>query len=432
LKETLVGLDSIRNCGYLTVFNKKWIKWSPGKPLLIRSIEYMYKDFQQYVGQTSPKPLGLEVSAAKGVYIFDKNGKKYLDFTSGICVSALGHGDPYVIRATQEQAASYMHTDVYGEHVQSPQVNLAKLLVDNLPDHLYNVFYTNSGAEAVEGAMKLAKKVTGRYDVVAARGSYHGSTHGAQSLMSDEYYGLTYRPFLPGIKWIEFNNIDSLEVITEETACVIIEPVQAATGVLLPEPIFFQKLKNKCKKVGALLVLDEIQCGLGRTGSLWAFEQLGVEPDILCLAKALGGGMPIGAFIAKREHMLQLARKPVLGYISTFGGHPVCCAAGYAFLSKLLERNFIKDVSDKGRLIHDLLIEHPMVEEIRFIGLMLGIQLDRNIDVRGFIASAKEQGLLLEGFLMNHHAVRIAPPYTITEEQIRKGCEIFKRVLNLI
>jgi acetylornithine/succinyldiaminopimelate/putrescine aminotransferase len=322
------------------------------------------KLFLQHVAQTSEFPLQLEVDRAEGMYLFDPNGKAYLDLIAGIGVSCLGHRPKPVVEAVQKQADRYMHTLVYGEFVLAPQVQLAKLLSDNLPDSLNSVYFVNSGSEATEGAMKLAKRYTGRREIIACKNAYHGSTQGSASLMNPTTFTQAFYPLLPGIRHIDFNCDWCLQQITQQTACVIIETVQAEWGVRRPLPGYLKRLRERCDEVGALLVFDEIQAGYGRTGSLWAFEQYEVVPDILLLAKGMGGGMPIGAFIADRSMMHSFTNNPVLGHITTFGGHPVSCAAGLATLQTLLNSDLIAQVKEKEALFRRLL-QHPAIREIR-------------------------------------------------------------------
>jgi acetylornithine/succinyldiaminopimelate/putrescine aminotransferase len=311
--------------------------------------------FLNHNAQTSTSPIGLEIVKAEGCELIDVNGKKYLDLIGGISVANVGHRHPYVIEAIKKQLDDYLHVMVYGEFVQSPQVQYAKLLTDNLPASLNSVYFTNSGAEAVEGAMKLAKRITGRTEIIAFNNSYHGSTQGALSIIGDEYWRNNYRPLLPGIQHLNYNSFPDLDRINDKTACVIAETIQAEAGVIKPEKAWIQALAAKCKKEGALLILDEIQAGFGRTGKLWAFEHFDIIPDILLLGKALGGGMPLGAFISAKKNMDALTNNPVLGHITTFGGHPVCCAAGMAAFRFLLSSNIIKEINEKENYLLQLL-----------------------------------------------------------------------------
>src|SRR5882757_9649095 len=322
--------------------------------------------------QTTDFPLLLEFERAEGIYMYDKEGKAFIDLISGIGVSNLGHSNPYVISAIKDQLDKYMHLMVYGEYVQTPQVRFAEKLISILPSNLQSVYFTNSGAEAVEGALKLAKRFTGRQQIIACNNSYHGSTHGALSVMGNEEFKQAYRPLLPGVGFIRFNNPEDLELITDKTACVIIETIQGEAGIRVPDAAYMQALRHRCNETGTLLILDEIQAAFGRTGKLFAFEHFNIEPDILLLAKALGGGMPIGAFIPSNDIMSALKENPILGHITTFGGHPVCCAAGLAALEVLLNENLIETVEAKSALFRELLI-HPAIKEFRGKGLMLAI-----------------------------------------------------------
>lgn len=381
--------------------------------------------FQQHLAPTSTEPMALPVTRASGSRLFGEEGREYIDLIGGISVCNVGHCHPRVVAAIQQQAESYLHVMVYGEVVQSPQVQYARLLSEHLPPGLDSVYFTNSGAEAVEGAMKLSKRLTGRTEIVACHHSYHGSTQGALSLLGDEYWRNAYRPLLPDIRHIRHNNQDDLSLITERTACIILETIQAEGGVLAPDPVWMRALRERCREVGALLVLDEIQVGFGRTGTLWAFEQYGIEPDILLLGKALGGGMPLGAFIASRANMAVLADKPVLGHITTFGGHPVSCAAGKAALQALLEEGMIPAVAAKEALFLQKL-QHPLIKEVRSRGLMLAVQLDSFERVKRVIARCLESqpGVFTDWFLFAADCIRIVPPLVITEVEIHEACRI--------
>ena len=379
--------------------------------------------FLQHVAQTSDAPLMLEVERAEGVYLYDSNGKKYLDLISGIGVSGVGHCHPKVIAAIREQSEKYLHTLVYGEYVLSPQVQLAKLLTDNLPDSLNSVYFVNSGSEATEGAMKLAKRYTGRSEIIACRNAYHGSTQGAASLMSPTTFTQAFYPLLPDIRHVEFNCEMCFEKITTKTACVIVETVQGEWGVRPPIEGYLKTLRERCDKVGALLILDEIQAGYGRTGTLWAFEQHDVVPDILLLAKGMGGGMPIGAFVANRAVMNTLTFDPVLGHITTFGGHPVSCAAGVATLKILLSEGYLAEVKKKEQLFHELLI-HPKIQEVRSAGLLIAAEVGDFDFMKKVQMEALDNGVITDWFLFNERSLRIAPPLIITEEEIRFACGV--------
>jgi len=379
--------------------------------------------------QTTHFPLLLEFERAEGVHLYDINGKPYLDLISGIGVSSLGHGNPYVINAIKEQVDKYMHLMVYGEYVQTPQVRFAEKLVSVLPQNLSSVYFVNSGAEAVEGALKLAKRFTGRSQVVACYNSYHGSTHGALSVMGNEDYKQAYRPLLPGVNFIQFNHIDDLQLITEQTACVVIETVQGEAGIRVPDIAYMRALRERCTQTSTLLILDEIQAAFGRTGKLFAFEHFGIEPDILVLAKALGGGMPIGAFIASNQVMSSLKENPILGHITTFGGHPVCCAAGLAALEVLLNENLIEQVDAKAALFRKLL-DHPAIKEVRGKGLMLSIELESFELNKKIIDRCIEHGVIVDWFLHCSNSMRIAPPLIITDEEIKHACEVILEAIN--
>jgi acetylornithine/N-succinyldiaminopimelate aminotransferase len=373
--------------------------------------------------QTTDFPLLLEFERAEGVYIYDSAGKPYIDLISGIGVTSLGHGNPHVVRAIKDQLDKYMHLMVYGEYVQTPQVRFAEKLVSVLPANLNSVYFVNSGAEAIEGALKLAKRYTGRSEIIACHNSYHGSTHGALSVMGNEEYKQAYRPLLPGVHFIRFNVIDDLDLITEETACVVIETLQGEAGIRVPNIAYMQALRKRCTETGTLLILDEIQCAFGRTGKLFAFEHFDIVPDILVLAKALGGGMPVGAFVASNQIMSSLKENPILGHITTFGGHPVCCAAGLAALEVLLNEKLVEGVDAKAELFRQLLV-HPAIREIRGKGLMLAIELESFELNKKIIDRCIANGVVVDWFLHCSNSMRIAPPLIITEHQIRTACGV--------
>lgn len=379
--------------------------------------------FLRHVAQTSPNPLALEIDKAEGVYLYDTSGKAYLDLIGGISVANTGHRHPAVIQAVRDQLERYLHIMVYGELIQSPQVQYASLLAANLPSSLNTVYFTNSGAEATEGAMKLAKRVTGRTGIVAFHKSYHGSTQGALSIMGDEYWRNAFRPLLPGILHEEYNSAAALNAISGSTACVFAETVQAESGVHAPDPEWMQRLRDKCRETGALLVLDEIQVGFGRMGTLWGFSRFGVVPDILLLGKALGGGMPMGAFVADHSLMNTLTDRPVLGHITTFGGHPVCCAAGLASMQVLLQEDWIDEVEKKGQLFRRLLA-HPAIRAVRSCGLLIAVEFGSIDENKRVIDACIRKGVLTDWFLFAPECLRIAPALTITDEQIRVACEI--------
>jgi acetylornithine/succinyldiaminopimelate/putrescine aminotransferase len=377
--------------------------------------------FLQHIAQTSPAPIGLEMERAEGIYIYDTDGKAYLDMISGFSVANIGHGHPKVIKAVQQQAAKYMHLIVYGEYIQQPQVAYAKMLTDLLPPSLNCIYFTNSGTEATEGAMKLAKRVTNRSQIICFNKAYHGSTQGALSLMGDEYFRNAYRPLLPDVLHCDYNSEESIEAINDKTACVIMETVQAEAGIVKPNAEWIAAIRQKCDEHCALLILDEIQAGFGRTGSLWAFEQYNIIPDVLLLGKALGGGMPLGAFIADKKLMDTFTYDPVLGNITTFGGHPVSCAAGKAALEVLLEGNYIAEVKSKEALMLNL-IKHPAIVAQRNSGLWMALEFDSFATNHAVIKKCIGKGLITDWFLFNDRSLRIAPPLIITESGLIKMC----------
>lgn len=387
--------------------------------------------FLQHLAQTSEGPLLLEIERAQGLYLYDPQGKAYLDLIAGIGVSALGHRHPKVVEATKKQLDKYLHTLVYGEFVLAPQVQLAQKLAEQLPPPLDSVYFVNSGAEACEGAMKVAKRYTGRPEIIACKNAYHGSTQGAASLMWPKDFTQAFHPLLPGIKHIEFNEESDLKKISRHTACVIVETVQAECGIQTPKNDYLKKLRKRCDETGTLLVLDEIQAGMGRTGSLFAFEQYGIIPDILLLAKGLGGGMPIGAFIAAKEVMRVLSFDPVLGHITTFGGHPVCCAAALATLETIVESDLIAQVKSKEALFKKLL-QHPTIMEVRSAGLWMAVELDSFDKVLAVIKNCLNKGLITDWFLFNNRSLRIAPPLIISEEQIAEACQIIMEAIDVV
>jgi len=379
--------------------------------------------FLQHVAQTSPAPIGLEIVRAEGIHLYDPSGKAYIDLIGGISVCNTGHCHPSVVAAIKEQADRYLHLLVYGELIQSPQVRYATLLAANLPASLNSIYFTNSGTEATEGAMKLAKRLTGRVEIVAFRQSYHGSTQGALSIMGDEYWRNAFRPLLPGVRHEAYNTGTALGAITDQTACVIAETVQAERGIYVPDAGWLQSLRQRCDEKGALLILDEIQAGFGRTGTLWGFQQFGVVPDILLLGKALGGGMPLGAFIADKERMWALTGNPVLGHITTFGGHPVSCAAGLASMQVLLEEGWIGQVAQKEALFRQLLV-HPSIRAVRSCGLLIAVEFESFEKNKQVIDACIGMGLLTDWYLFAPQCMRIAPPLSITGDEIRKACAI--------
>lgn len=382
--------------------------------------------FLAHVAQTSPAPMGLEISGGEGCYLTDPAGRRYLDLIAGIGVSVLGHNHPAVVAAVREQAGRYLHTLVYGEFVLAPQVELASLLAAQLPEGLDSVYFTNSGAEATEGAMKLAKRLTGRTEFISARRAYHGSTQGAASLMWPTTFTQAFHPLLPDVNHLDFNCDHCLERITERTAAVIVETVQAEWGLRPPRPEWLATLRRRCDETGALLILDEIQAGYGRTGHLFAFTPYGVVPDVLLLAKGFGGGMPLGAFVSSQERMKSLTEKPVLGHITTFGGHPVSCAAGLAVLRELLDRpELIAEVPAKETYFRSLLT-HPAIREVRSAGLWMAIELADFDRVRATIAGCLERGLITDWFLFNERSLRVAPPLTISRAELARAAAIIQ------
>jgi acetylornithine/N-succinyldiaminopimelate aminotransferase len=387
--------------------------------------------FLQHNAQTTLEPLLLEFTKASGMYLYDTTGKKHLDLIAGIGVSNIGHCHPAVVNAVKEQVETYMHIMVYGEFVQSPQVNFAKALADVLPDHLNCTYFVNSGAEAVEGAMKLAKRYTGRSEIIACHHSYHGSTQGALSLMGNEEFKQAYRPLLPDISFINYNHLPDLDKITGKTAAVFIETVQGEAGIRIADKAYFEALRSKCTATGTLLVLDEIQCGFGRTGELFGFEHYGISPDILLLAKGIGGGMPIGAFISSTAIMRSLATNPILGHLTTFGGHPVSCAAGLATLQTILNENIIAGVEEKGELFKKLLV-HPAIKEVRGKGLMMAIEFENFEINKKIIDACIADGVISDWFLHCSNSMRVAPPLIITEEEIHYACEVILRNVEAI
>lgn len=377
--------------------------------------------FLLHLGQTSPSPVMLEIEKAEGIRMYDTSGRVYYDLISGVSVSNTGHRHPRVVEAVKAQVDSYMHLMVYGEIIQSPQVKYAERLAGILPGNLESVYFVNSGSEAVEGALKLAKRYTGRTKIIYFKNSYHGSTHGALSVQGSVVYKNAFLPLLPDTVQADFNDLKAAQMIDDHTACVIVEPVQAEAGVILPDTGFLESLMDGCRRHGALLIFDEVQTGFGRIGSLFALERYGIVPDILILAKALGGGMPLGAFISSREIMSSLANNPQLGHITTFGGHPVCCAAGLASLEVIIGERLAELCISRSELIRKTL-KHPLIKNIRGEGLLLAVQLETSMHVSYAIANAPGHGLLLDYFLFCNDAFRIAPPLIITDDEIMEVC----------
>lgn len=385
--------------------------------------------FLNHIGQTSPDPLALEIVKASGSKLFDVNGKEYIDVIGGISVCNVGHGNQKVIDAIKKQAENFMHVMVNGELVLSPQTAYAKLLTGNLPSSLNAVFFTASGTEATEGAMKLAKRFTGRTQIAAFKNSYHGSTQGSLSIIGDEYWRNAFRPLLPDILHLGYNSFDALQFITTDTACLIAETIQAEAGVIVPEKKWLQALRKKCTDTGTLLVLDEIQCGFGRNGTLWAFEQFDVVPDVLLLGKALGGGLPLGAFIANKKIMDSFTNNPVLGHINTFGGNPVCCAAGNAAMQFLLEENIIEKIFEKEKLFLQHLY-HSKIKNIRSRGLMIALEFESFEQNKKVIDALLEEGVFSDWFLFASQCLRIVPPLIISEDEILKACDSITKVVS--
>lgn len=385
--------------------------------------------FLDHLAQTSDAPLLLEIERAEGVNLFDTSGKKYIDLISGIGVSNVGHRHPKVVAAIKDQVDRHLHVMVYGEYVQSPQVLLAEALTKTLPASLDSVYLLNSGSEAIEGAIKLAKRFTGKFELVACKNAYHGSSHGALSLTGSEDFKQNFRPLLPGVKHVRFGMMEDLESITATTAAFVVETVQGEAGIQQATNAYWQAVRKRCTETGTLLVLDEIQCGLGRTGKLWAFEHYGITPDILVSAKGLGGGMPIGCFISNKEIMQVLTNNPVLGHITTFGGHPVSSAAALATLNTLLEEDLLNQTLPKQALIDKLLV-HPAIKEKRSIGLFTALEFESFDVLKPIIDRAIELGVITDWFLFNDRSMRIAPPLTITNTEIREACGLILEAID--
>ncbi len=388
------------------------------------------KQFLQHIGQTSPAPQLIEVARAEGVFFYTPEGKPYYDLISGVSVSNVGHGNPAVVDAVCAQARDYMHIMVYGEVVERPQVEYARKIAEALPAPLDSVYFLSSGAEAVEGALKLAKRATGRTELIGMRNAYHGSTHGAMSLMGGEDWNYAFRPLLPDVRHLRFNNFDDLQYITTRTAGVLVEPVQGEAGVVVPAEGYLEALRARCTEVGAKLIFDEIQMGFGRSGEMFACVKFGVTPDIVCLAKALGGGMPLGAFVSDHDTMNLLTHNPVLGHITTFGGHPVCCAAGLAAMNYLEEHNLVGQAEQKGALFERLLADHPKVVEIRRCGLLLAVELGSSEAYFRLLDLFIEAGILSDCFLFCESAFRISPPLTISEQEIVECSALIRTCLD--
>ncbi len=387
------------------------------------------QDFYGFLAQTSKTPVGLEIVSAKGLWLKDNTGKKYLDLISGIAVSNLGHGHPKVMSAIKKQADKHTHLMVYGEYIQSKQVQFAKKICGLLPKSLNSVYFVNSGSEAVEGALKLAKRYTGRKEIVSFRNAYHGSTQGALSVMGDRKLKTPFKPLLPGVHILPYNSHSALKKITRKTACVIIEPIQGEGGTIVPDKFFFKVLEKRCKRVGTLLIVDEVQTGFGRTGKLFAFEHFGIRPDVITIGKAMGGGLPLGGFVANRKIMQTLSDNPPLGHITTFGGHPLCCTSGLAALEVLLKEKFHEQAAQKETLFRALL-KHPAIKKIRGKGLMLAIEFNDEELCKKVIEECLKNGIIVDWFLFRPTAMRIAPPLIIQEKEIREACLVILKAID--
>jgi len=389
--------------------------------------------FFDHVALPSVFPMGLEIDRAEGIYMYSPDGKKFTDLVSGVCVNNLGHRHPAIARAVKDQVDQYMHLMVYGEFIQSPQVKLAQKLAEVFPAKLNSVYFVNSGSEAVDGALKLAKRFTGRTEMIGFKNTYHGGTHGAFSMLGNEDIKYAYRPLLPDTRFLRFNNFNDLDQISQKTACVLIEPVQAEAGIIVPENDFLKALRAKCDETGAMLIFDEIQVGFGRTGKLFCFEHYEVIPDIICLAKAMGGGMPIGAFIADKNVMLAFTKNPDFGHITTFGGHPVSAAAALANLEILTtQQNIISEVEKKGRLYEDALKHHPKIVKVRRKGLLMSVELESIETNNKAMKALLGNGLVTDPFFFMPQAFRIAPPLTISLDQVHETINLILKSLDEI
>ncbi|MFT6717155.1 MAG: acetylornithine/N-succinyldiaminopimelate aminotransferase [Saprospiraceae bacterium] len=387
--------------------------------------------FHSYVAQTSPKPIGLEIVDADGVYLFGSKGERYLDLIAGISVSNVGHNHPAIVNAVKEQADKYMHLMVYGEYIQTPQVKLAEKIAGLLPESLNNIYFVNSGSEANEGALKLAKRYTGKRKIIYCNNAYHGSTQGVLSVIGHEDFKKPFEPLLPDTHAITFNKIRDLDIICENTAAVIIEPVQGEAGVIMPDKNFMRALRERCTEKGTMLIFDEVQTGFGRTGTFWGKNHTGITPDIMTIAKGMGGGMPIGAFISSSEIMHCLTHHPVLGHITTFGGHPVCCAASLACIETIQGENLLDGVSEKEALFKSLL-KHPAIIELRGVGLFLSIEFKDSDFNFAVIEECIKKGVITDWFLFNDKCLRIAPPLIISESEIKQACEVIVQAIAVV
>lgn len=389
----------------------------------------MKQEFFKYQAQTTPYAAGFEVEKAEGSYIYGKDGRAYLDFVAGVSANTLGHSHPKVVNAIKEQADKYLHVMVYGEYAQEKPVELCRLLAEATPEPLEVTYLVNSGAEAIDGALKLAKRYTGREEIISMKNSYHGNTHGALSVSGNEFHKREFRPLLPMISFIEFNNEEEFSKITEKTACVIAETIQGAAGFLTPSQNYFKNLKKRCEEVGALLIIDEIQPGFGRTGKLFSFEHYDMVPDILVMGKGMGGGVPVGAFMSSAEIMKSLQHSPKLGHITTFGGNPLIAAASYATLKEVLDSGLMNEVDEKEKLFRELLV-HPKIKKVNGRGLMLAVELESPEYTLDVAKRCMEKGLIVFWQLYRNEFMRISPPLTISKEEIKKGCEIILEALN--
>jgi acetylornithine/succinyldiaminopimelate/putrescine aminotransferase len=392
-------------------------------------MKFSPETFLNNIAQTSPSPFLISIERAEGIYLYSPDGKRYTDLISGIAVSAIGHRHPKVVRAIKEQVDKHLHVMVFGEYIQSSPNLLAEKLLTFLPKTLNCIYYVNSGTEANEGALKLAKRVTGRTEIISCRKSYHGSTHGSLSVSGNEVKKQAFRPLLPDVKFMDFGKIEDLKMITHQSACVIIETIQGDAGVRIPSQAYMKALRKRCTETGTILILDEIQCGMGRTGKFFAFEHFGIVPDVLTVAKAFGGGLPIGAFIANKEMMEKLTFDPMLGHITTFGGNPVCCASALATIEVIEEENLVAQVEEKGKYFEEQL-QHPAIKEIRRIGLMFAIDFESAEKVSAIVNKSKEYGLICYWFLSHPYSFRIAPPLTITKDEIRESCQLILKAID--
>lgn len=388
--------------------------------------------FQLHMGLPSVVDHPIEIVKAEGIYLIDEKGQKYIDLVSGVSVSNVGHRHPKVIEAIKNQLDAYMHVMVYGKFVHAPQVQLAELLAHNLPSSLDAVYFVNSGSEAIEGALKLAKRLTNRAEIVHFKNAYHGGTAGALSMLGNEVMKNAFRPLVPGTRMLDFNNFEHLQQISCETAAILIEPIQAEAGIILPDEGYLEAIRQRCDETGSILIFDEVQMGFGRTGKLFAFEHYHVIPDILCLAKSMGGGMPLGAFIASKDRMMSLTHHPELGHITTFGGHPVSCAAALASLELIIDEQLAQKAEEKGKMFEEELSNHKAVKTIRRAGLMLGVELQDNIEIDKVMYQFKQNRLIVDQFLFHEKAFRIAPPLTITTEEINHCIQIVRQSLEQV